>query len=63
MIFAQTMFDQLKQLHGDKAAWKLVDANAHMVHEVHLGLPFPEDINTSEDFERLVAAANSEKTN
>ena len=27
MIFAQSMFDQLKDLHGDKAAWKFVDAN------------------------------------
>jgi len=58
MIFAQTMFDQLTQLHGDKAAWKLVDANANALHEVQFSLPFPEDINTSEDFERLAEATN-----
>lgn len=58
MIFAQTMFDQLTQLHGDKAAWKLVDANADSLHEVRFSLPFPEDINTSEDFERLAEAMN-----
>lgn len=62
MIFAQTMFDQLTNLHGDKAAWKLVDANGGSVQEVPLSLPFPADVNTPEDFERL-AAANSEKTN
>ena len=55
MIFAQSMFEQLKDLHGDKAAWKLVDANSGMVQEVHLDLPFPDNINTAEDFERLAS--------
>jgi molybdenum cofactor cytidylyltransferase len=52
MIFAQTMFSQLIDLHGDKAAWKLVDANAAL--EVEFDIPYPDDINTPEDFERLV---------
>ena len=55
MIFAQSMFEQLKDLHGDKAAWKLVDANSAAVQEVHLDLPFPDNINTAEDFERLAS--------
>lgn len=55
MIFSKTMFDQLKGLHGDKAAWKLVDANADLVQEVHFDLPFPDDINTAADFERITA--------
>ena len=63
MIFAQTMFDQLTGLHGDKAAWKLVDANSDSVQEIYLDLPFPDNINTAEDFERLAATVNSEKTN
>ena len=53
MIFTRPMFDQLVGLHGDKAAWKLVDANPGKVHEVVIDLPFPEDINTLEDFHRL----------
>lgn len=53
MIFAQTMFEQLAALHGDKAAWKLVDANAALVQEVEFDLPFPDDINTVADFERI----------
>ena len=55
MIFARSLFEQLETLHGDKAAWKLVDANASAVLEVALALPFPEDINTREDFERIAA--------
>jgi molybdenum cofactor cytidylyltransferase len=55
MIFSQALFEQLKGLHGDKAAWKLVDANAPLVQEVRFSLPFPDDINTTADFERLAA--------
>jgi molybdenum cofactor cytidylyltransferase len=55
MIFSKTMFDQLEGLHGDKAAWKLVDANAGLVQEVRFNLPFPDDINTAADFERITA--------
>jgi len=54
MIFAHSMFPQLIDLHGDKAAWKLVHANAARVQEVKFDLPYPDDINTPEDFERLV---------
>jgi molybdenum cofactor cytidylyltransferase len=53
MIFARSLFPQLVELHGDKAAWKLVDANAATVQEFNFDLPYPDDINTLEDFERL----------
>lgn len=63
MIFTHSMFSQLMDLHGDKAAWKLVDANASLVQEVQIDIPYPDDINTPEDFERLVTAANTGKDN
>ena len=63
MIFARSMFSGLMDLHGDKAAWKLVDANESLVQEVRFDVPYPEDINTPADFERLVTAANSGKEN
>jgi molybdenum cofactor cytidylyltransferase len=53
MVFAKTFFDKLSNLHGDKAAWKLVDANPVPVGEIEFDLPFPEDIDTRGDFERL----------
>lgn len=62
MIFARSMFNQLLDLHGDKAAWKLVDANAALVQEVKFDLSYPDDINTPEDFARL-AANNTGKEN
>ena len=56
MVFARPLFDSLIELHGDKAAWKLVDANPDLVGIVEIDLPFPEDINTLEDFNRLSEA-------
>jgi molybdenum cofactor cytidylyltransferase len=60
MIFARSLFAELEVLHGDKAAWKLVDANASSVLEVPLALPLPEDINTPEDFNRIEATLKAE---
>ena len=53
MLFAKPLFDKLIGLHGDKAAWKLVDANPDLLREVSFDRPFPEDIDTQEDFERI----------
>ena len=55
MLFAKPMFDKLTVLHGDKAAWKLVDANPDLLSEVPFDRPFPEDIDTEEDFKRVAA--------
>ena len=63
MIFARPLFDQLLGLHGDKAAWKLIDANPDLVQEIELDLPFPEDINTWDDFDRLAGAGESARSN
>jgi molybdenum cofactor cytidylyltransferase len=54
MLFARPLFDKLVGLHGDKAAWKLVDANPDMVRIVQFDRPFPDDIDTLEDFQRVV---------
>jgi molybdenum cofactor cytidylyltransferase len=62
MIFARTMFNQLLNLHGDKAAWKLVDQNPELLQEIYFDLPPPEDINTWQDFERLEAAQESARS-
>ena len=53
MLFAKPLYDKLIGLHGDKAAWKLVDRNPDLLREVSFDRPFPEDIDTQEDFERI----------
>jgi len=54
MLFAKSLFDQLVGLHGDKAAWKLVDSNPGLVRVIKFDRPFPEDIDTMEDFRREI---------
>lgn len=55
LLFARPLFDKLVGLHGDKAAWKLVAAHPDLIREIQFDLPFPEDVDTWEDFERLGA--------
>lgn len=53
MLFSKALFVELLGLHGDKAAWKLVDANLEWVREVEMARPAPVDIDTWQDYERL----------
>ena len=56
MLFARLLFDKLVELHGDKAAWKLVDANPDLIGVAELDITYPQDINTPEDAVRLTGA-------
>lgn len=53
MIFSSVLYPDLRNLHGDKAAWKLVDARAAEVDLVEIDRDFPEDIDTWEDYQRI----------
>jgi CTP:molybdopterin cytidylyltransferase MocA len=54
MIFARALYDQLQQLQGDKAAWKILDAHPEWVRDVELDRAFPEDVDTWQDYETLL---------
>ena len=51
--FDRSMFDTLRGLHGDKAVWKLVDAD-DVVH-VPVAGPVPLDVDTWDDYQALLA--------
>ena len=55
--FARSMFDQLAQLHGDKAVWKLQDQLGDEVVEVRIDGPIPPDVDTWEDYEAVQSFA------
>jgi len=57
MVFACELFDQLLQLGGDKAAWKILDAHPEWVRDVEVDHAFPEDVNTRQDYETLLRKA------
>ena len=60
MVVGKAIFEQVKALHGDKGVWKLLEANPDWVTEVQLDKLYPCNINTLEDYARLVSAPASE---
>ncbi len=58
--FDRQMFDELESMHGDKAVWKLVDAEASGADVVRVRIegPVPRDIDTWEDYEAMLAESS-----
>ena len=56
MWFDRQMFGALEAMHGDKAVWKLVDAEAGAdVVRVRIAGPVPRDVDTWADYEAMLA--------
>lgn len=51
------VFDELRGLRGDKAVWKLLESGRYPVTEVPSCGPVPLDVDTWEDYEALLRAA------
>jgi molybdenum cofactor cytidylyltransferase len=54
LVFARALFDRLRTLQGDKAAWKVVDAHREAVRAVPVDRPHPRDVNTWEEYAELL---------
>jgi molybdenum cofactor cytidylyltransferase len=54
--FSRAMFPELARLHGDKAIWKLLESGRHPVIEVPVRGTVPLDVDTWDDYLRLLAA-------
>jgi molybdenum cofactor cytidylyltransferase len=59
LAFGRAAFAELRDLHGDKAVWKLLDRHADEVVEVPVPGRIPPDINTREDYEAILAATGA----
>jgi len=44
----------LRDLHGDKAVWKLLERHAAQVVQVDIAGSIPMDVDTQQDYERLI---------
>ena len=53
--FSREVFDAIGALHGDKAVWKLIEGGVLEVAEVDVDTGVPPDVDTWEDYERLLA--------
>ena len=59
LAFGRALFGDLRELHGDKAVWKLMDRRPDQVVEVRIPGPIPPDINTRKDYEAVLEVASS----
>ena len=53
LLFDRQLFPQLAALHGDKAAWKLVDQHPERVRAIEMNRPLPRDVDTLADYQKL----------
>lgn len=54
LAFARRLLPDLAALHGDKAVWKLLEQRADDVVEVRTPGPVPLDVDTEDDYRRLL---------
>jgi len=54
-LFRRSTFSDLSVLHGDKAVWKLLHSGAYPVTTVPVDGPVPLDVDTRDDYRRLLA--------
>lgn len=53
----RSVFDEIGLLHGDKGVWKLIEGGRFDVAEVEVDGPVPQDVDTWDDYERLLAVS------
>jgi molybdenum cofactor cytidylyltransferase len=51
---SRSIFGALTELHGDKGVWKLLDSGRFSVCEVAIDGPVPLDVDTWDDYQRLL---------
>ncbi len=52
----RSVFADLAVMHGDKAVWKLVESGRVAVHRLDIDADAPLDVDTWDDYQRLLAA-------
>jgi len=59
--FGRATFDDLANLHGDKAVWKVIESGKFPVHEVVVTGNVPLDVDTWDEYEQLLAQDATEE--
>lgn len=57
--FSRNVFDDISQLHGDKGVWKLIESGRRPVSELAVDGPVPLDVDTWDDYRRLLTSVPS----
>jgi molybdenum cofactor cytidylyltransferase len=59
LAFGRAVFGELRELHGDKAVWKLMEKRSDEVVEVRITGSVPRDVDTRADYEAVLAESGS----
>lgn len=59
LAFGRGAFDDLRELHGDKAVWKLMERRPDEVIEIRVSGPIPRDVDTRADYEAVLTESGS----
>jgi molybdenum cofactor cytidylyltransferase len=59
LAFGRGAFDELRELHGDKAVWKLLERRSDEVVEIRVSGPIPRDVDTRADYEAVLTESRS----
>ena len=59
LAFGKGAFDDLRELHGDKAVWKLMEHRSDEVVEIRVSGPIPRDVDTRADYEAVLTESGS----
>lgn len=54
--FARSTFEALRDLHGDKGVWRLIESGSWPIVEAAIAGGVPLDVDTWQDYERLTGA-------
>ena len=50
LLLSKKIFANVRELHGDKGVWRLIEAHPEWIREIDMDLPSPADINRWEDY-------------
>ena len=59
LAFGRGAFDDLRELKGDKAVWKLMERRSDKVVEIRVSGPIPRDVDTRADYEAVLTESGS----
>ncbi len=58
-VFSAAAFPELRELHGDKAVWKLIERHPERVRRIHVDRELPRDVDTWDDYEAALSVVRA----
>ena len=59
-VFSAAAFPELRELHGDKAVWKLIERHPEQVERIDVDGELPRDVDTWDDYEGVLSVVRAD---